>query len=47
MFCQKPAVLKALADGGILTARKVGRSKYFGNDSLCAILTGDALTTTK
>jgi Fic family protein len=39
--------LNALVDGGILTARKVGRSKYFVNDSLCAILTGDALTTTR
>jgi Fic family protein len=37
--------LNALVDSGILTARKVGRFKYFVNEPLCAILTGDALTT--
>jgi Fic family protein len=38
--------LNTLVEGGILTARKVGRSKYFVNEPLCAILTGDALTDT-
>ncbi|MBK9240522.1 MAG: Fic family protein [Acidobacteria bacterium] len=39
--------LNALVEGGILTSRKVGRWKYFVNEPLCAILTGDALTTTR
>jgi Fic family protein len=35
--------LDALAEGGILTKRKVGRSNYYINDRLVEILTGEAM----
>jgi Fic family protein len=35
--------LDALAEGGILTKRKVGRSNFYINDRLVAILTGEAM----
>lgn len=38
--------LDALVAGGVLRKQKVGRSNYYINDPLCAILTGDALTET-
>jgi len=36
--------LDALVAGGVLRKEKVGRSNYYINDPLCAILIGDALT---
>jgi hypothetical protein len=36
--------LDALVGGAVLRKQKVGRSNYYINDPLCAILTGDTLT---
>ena len=36
--------LDALARGGILQKRKVGRSNYYINHALASILAGDAMT---